>query len=50
MNADTLLEEKHNLNIELSNHADELNKTKVEFAMVEIKLEELKNSKYLKRR
>ncbi|KAK1431924.1 hypothetical protein QVD17_08722 [Tagetes erecta] len=43
-NVDALLEEKHNLNIQLMNQADELSKTKSEFAKVEAELEKCKAS------
>jgi len=43
-NVDTLLEEKHNLNFQFMNQADELNKSKSEFALVESELEKCKVS------
>ncbi|KAK1431985.1 hypothetical protein QVD17_08829 [Tagetes erecta] len=47
-NVDTLLEEKHNLNIQLMNQADELSKTKSEFAKVEAELEKCKTAQVKK--
>ncbi|KAK1419493.1 hypothetical protein QVD17_28665 [Tagetes erecta] len=43
-NVDALLEEKHNLNFQLMNQADELSITKSEFAKVEAELEKCKVS------
>ncbi|KAK1424330.1 hypothetical protein QVD17_19657 [Tagetes erecta] len=43
-NVDALLEEKHNLNFQLMNQADELSKTKSKFAVVEAELEKCKAS------
>ncbi|KAK1411689.1 hypothetical protein QVD17_38249 [Tagetes erecta] len=43
-NVDALLEEKHNLNFQLMNQADEFSKTKSEFAVVEAELEKCKAS------